>query len=135
MRHTPTLATTNVVLSPSASQAPSDTQLHACAGLRAPDGGRGWFIADTDEGSLVRFTHRGWTDRNALDREKFTEWPTLLDRFAAVAARNASDSVDPRDDALSRAKLTTRGDKPDVDEMFTSTARTRLGQHREFRPS
>jgi hypothetical protein len=52
------------------------------------------FIADTDEGSLVRFTHRGWTDRNAVHRKKFTEWSTLLDRFAALADRDASDSAD-----------------------------------------
>jgi hypothetical protein len=51
------------------------------------------FIADADEGSVVRFTHRGWTDSNAVDREKFTEWSTLLDRFAALADRNPGDFI------------------------------------------
>ena len=53
------------------------------------------FIADAAGGCVVRFTHRGWTDGNAVDREKFTEWSTLLDRFAALAARNPSDFVNP----------------------------------------
>ena len=37
------------------------------------------------EGSLVRFEHGGWTEKNVHDRRKFGDWPMLLDRFAALA--------------------------------------------------
>jgi hypothetical protein len=33
----------------------------------------------------VRFAHGGWTDANAATRPKFRDWPTMLDRFAALA--------------------------------------------------
>jgi catechol 2,3-dioxygenase-like lactoylglutathione lyase family enzyme len=36
-------------------------------------------------GSRVRFVHGGWTAGNLAGRARFTEWPVLLDRFAAVA--------------------------------------------------
>jgi len=37
-------------------------------------------------GCEVHFEHRGWTNDNAADREKFGDWPVLLDRFAAIAS-------------------------------------------------
>lgn len=36
-------------------------------------------------GCTVRFAHGGWTDANAAARPKFSEWPAMLDRFAALA--------------------------------------------------
>ena len=33
----------------------------------------------------VRFSHGGWTEANVSDRQKFGDWPVLLDRFAALA--------------------------------------------------
>jgi uncharacterized protein YndB with AHSA1/START domain len=33
----------------------------------------------------VRFEHGGWNEGNASDRGKFSEWPVILDRFAALA--------------------------------------------------
>lgn len=38
-----------------------------------------------DGGTLVTLTHGGWNADNAARRAKFTEWPNLLARFAAVA--------------------------------------------------
>jgi uncharacterized protein YndB with AHSA1/START domain len=35
--------------------------------------------------STVRLSHGGWTEANAAVREKFGDWPLLLDRFAALA--------------------------------------------------
>jgi hypothetical protein len=35
--------------------------------------------------SAVRLAHGGWTEANAAAREKFGDWPLLLDRFAALA--------------------------------------------------
>jgi catechol 2,3-dioxygenase-like lactoylglutathione lyase family enzyme len=37
------------------------------------------------DGCAVRFVHGGWTPGNLAGRGRFTEWPILLDRFAAVA--------------------------------------------------
>jgi catechol 2,3-dioxygenase-like lactoylglutathione lyase family enzyme len=37
------------------------------------------------DGCTVRFVHGGWTPGNLAGRARFTEWPILLDRFAAVA--------------------------------------------------
>jgi Activator of Hsp90 ATPase homolog 1-like protein len=39
-------------------------------------------------GCVVHFEHGGWTQANAEFRSKFTQWPVLLDRFAALAERN-----------------------------------------------
>lgn len=36
-----------------------------------------------EDGTLVTLSHGGWTAHNAAHRAKFTEWPQLLDRFAA----------------------------------------------------
>jgi hypothetical protein len=36
-------------------------------------------------GCRVRFEHGRWTAENADQRAKFSEWPLLLRRFAAVA--------------------------------------------------
>jgi uncharacterized protein YndB with AHSA1/START domain len=39
----------------------------------------------TGEGCTVRFAHGGWTEANVATREKFSDWPVMLDRFAALA--------------------------------------------------
>lgn len=39
----------------------------------------------TDEGCTVRFAHGGWTEANVAVREKFSDWPVMLERFAASA--------------------------------------------------
>lgn len=36
-------------------------------------------------GSKLRFAHGGWSEANAAHRQKFGDWPLLLDRFAALA--------------------------------------------------
>jgi Activator of Hsp90 ATPase homolog 1-like protein len=36
-------------------------------------------------GCNVRFAHGGWTQAKAEVREKFSDWPMMLDRFAALA--------------------------------------------------
>lgn len=38
-----------------------------------------------EDGTLVHLAHGGWTSHNAGHRGKFTEWPQLLARFAALA--------------------------------------------------
>jgi hypothetical protein len=44
------------------------------------------FIPREDgDACTVVFAHRGWTDANADARPKFTDWPIMLDRFAALA--------------------------------------------------
>jgi activator of Hsp90 ATPase-like protein len=43
------------------------------------------FAAGNGAGCTVRFAHGGWTDANADVREKFSDWPVMLDRFAALA--------------------------------------------------
>ena len=40
---------------------------------------------DRDGGSVLRFAHGGWTEANAADRDKFGDWPVMLDRFSALA--------------------------------------------------
>ena len=37
------------------------------------------------DGCSLRFAHGGWTESNADAREKFGDWPLLLDRFVAYA--------------------------------------------------
>lgn len=39
----------------------------------------------SDGGTLVTLTHGGWTSGNVARRARFTEWPHLLERFAALA--------------------------------------------------
>jgi hypothetical protein len=38
-----------------------------------------------ERGCALRFEHGGWTEANAAERQKFGDWPALLDRFAALA--------------------------------------------------
>lgn len=42
-----------------------------------------------DTGCVVRHAHGGWNEDNAHDREKFGDWPVLLNRFAALAEAGA----------------------------------------------
>lgn len=35
-------------------------------------------------GTLVRFSHSGWTEGNAGVRAKFGDWPVILERYAAL---------------------------------------------------
>ncbi len=37
------------------------------------------------DGCKVRFEHGGWNEGNAPYRGKFSDWPVILDRFAALA--------------------------------------------------
>jgi hypothetical protein len=41
-------------------------------------------FAPAADGCTVRFAHGGWTEANAEVREKFGDWPVMLDRFAAL---------------------------------------------------
>jgi hypothetical protein len=43
------------------------------------------FVDVDSSGCTVRFAHAGWTEANAAARPKFTDWPIMLDRFAALA--------------------------------------------------
>jgi uncharacterized protein YndB with AHSA1/START domain len=36
-------------------------------------------------GCTVRFAHGGWSEANSAVRAKFSDWPIMLDRFAALA--------------------------------------------------
>jgi hypothetical protein len=42
-------------------------------------------FAASDDGCLVRFRHGGWNERNVQYRAKYTDWPLILERFAALA--------------------------------------------------
>ena len=42
-------------------------------------------FSPVDGGTLVTLTHGGWEVDNLASRAKFTEWPHLLERFAAAA--------------------------------------------------
>jgi catechol 2,3-dioxygenase-like lactoylglutathione lyase family enzyme len=44
-------------------------------------------------GCRVLFSHGGWTAGNLAGRSRFTEWPVLLDRFAAVAEGRPAPDV------------------------------------------
>lgn len=44
------------------------------------------FSPEESGACAVSFAHGGWTEANAADREKFGDWPVLLDAFAALAA-------------------------------------------------
>lgn len=41
---------------------------------------------DVDGGSHVTVAHGGWHEGNAAYREKFGDWPLILERFAFVAS-------------------------------------------------
>lgn len=43
------------------------------------------FTDNGDGTTAVAFSHGGWTAGNVAGRARFTEWPVLLDRFAAAA--------------------------------------------------
>jgi|Tabmets5t2r1_1033131.scaffolds.fasta_scaffold07131_4 uncharacterized protein YndB with AHSA1/START domain len=43
------------------------------------------FQADEEGRATVRFAHGGWNEANVQSREKFGDWPVMLDRFAALA--------------------------------------------------
>jgi activator of Hsp90 ATPase-like protein len=43
------------------------------------------FVPKQGDGCTVRFAHGGWTEANAAVRAKFSDWPVMLDRFAALA--------------------------------------------------
>jgi uncharacterized protein YndB with AHSA1/START domain len=45
------------------------------------------FVADSDRGTTVRFADGGWTESNVAVREKFGDWPVMLERFAAPGGR------------------------------------------------
>ncbi len=42
-------------------------------------------FAPQPAGCRVDFAHGGWNEGNVADRAKFSEWPVILDRFAALA--------------------------------------------------
>lgn len=42
-------------------------------------------FARDEGGTLITLSHGGWGPDNVAQRSKFTEWPTLLERFAATA--------------------------------------------------
>lgn len=44
------------------------------------------FDARADGGTRVRLRHGGWDAANASERGRFTDWPILLERYAAHAA-------------------------------------------------
>ena len=43
----------------------------------------------SEAGCTVQFAHSGWSDINRSARQKFADWPTMLDRFAALAEGRA----------------------------------------------
>jgi hypothetical protein len=49
-------------------------------------------FAPNGDGCRVRFEHRGWNEHNVSDRRKFSDWPVMLDRFAALAGGVAAGS-------------------------------------------
>jgi len=51
------------------------------------------FVGD-ESGTTVSLTHAGWSPQHGEDRAKFTEWPQLLDRFAAMV-ESAQGRVGP----------------------------------------
>jgi hypothetical protein len=42
-------------------------------------------LAAEDGGCTLQFAHGGWTEANAAARQRFGDWPVLLDRFAVLA--------------------------------------------------
>jgi Activator of Hsp90 ATPase homolog 1-like protein len=43
-----------------------------------------------EDGCQVHFEHGGWNHSNVSDRGKFSDWPLILDRYAALADRVAT---------------------------------------------
>jgi uncharacterized protein YndB with AHSA1/START domain len=44
------------------------------------------FVPLDEGGTRFEFEHGGWTEDNAGDRAKFTDWPAILDRYASFVA-------------------------------------------------
>jgi hypothetical protein len=53
------------------------------------------FIPGPDGGTSFDFAQGGWNASNEADREKFTEWRIILDRYAQLA--DATDATDAPD--------------------------------------
>jgi hypothetical protein len=47
----------------------------------------------------MRFSHGGWTAGNVAGRARFSEWPILLDRFAALAEGRELPPGKPEDES------------------------------------
>ncbi|WP_315095360.1 SRPBCC domain-containing protein [uncultured Cellulomonas sp.] len=45
------------------------------------------FVPLDQGGTRVELAHEGWDESNVEFRHKFTEWPLILDRYAAFVAR------------------------------------------------
>lgn len=45
------------------------------------------FTPQAGGGTTFDFEHGGWNESNAAQRDKFNEWPTILDRFVDLAHR------------------------------------------------
>lgn len=45
------------------------------------------FVPLDEGGTRVELEHGGWDDGNVGFRDKFTDWPLILDRYAAFLAR------------------------------------------------
>ncbi len=52
------------------------------------------FVAEAGDACAVRFAHGGWNDDNTMVREKFGNWPILLNGLAALA-RTSGDNAKP----------------------------------------
>ena len=53
------------------------------------------FLGDKRDACVVRFVHGGWHRDNEALREKFTDWPVILSRFAALAGTSADRVANP----------------------------------------
>jgi hypothetical protein len=49
-------------------------------------------FAPVGAGCEMTFCHGGWRPENAADRQKFTEWPIILDRFVALLEERTTSS-------------------------------------------
>jgi len=47
------------------------------------------FVPLDEGGTRVELEHGGWDEGNAAFRDKFTDWPLILERYAAFAAGRA----------------------------------------------
>ena len=45
------------------------------------------FVPLDEGGTRVELEHGGWDEGNASFRDKFTDWPLILDRYAAFVSR------------------------------------------------
>ena len=44
-----------------------------------------WLQCEAGSHCTLRFAHGGWTKANVAGREKFGDWPVMLDRLVALA--------------------------------------------------